>query len=330
MDDEPIDTITSSVFDRDKTNETLGSATIDTTEFMDECYIRGYIVLKQDGVEYKFALGTVLVQTPSDDYDGKVHNYSLDAYTPLVELKKNNPPIGFSIMKNQPIMDTAATLCSENMRAPVIEADNSDKLTYDYVAELNDNWLTYLSSLISNAKFGFALDTMGRIFFEPAQEIEKLQPVWIYTDDNSSILLPDIKIKRDFYDIPNAVEVVYSSNSGCLRGYVVNDDPNSPVSTVNRGRIILHRETNPSVQGNPTDEYIQEYAKQLLKNLSCMEYTVSYSHAYCPVGIGDCILFDSEKAGLDNVKAQVISQSIKCKTGCVVEETAVFTKQLWG
>ena len=47
------------------------------------------------------------------------------------------------------------------------------------------------------------------------------------------------------------------------------------------------------------------------------------------VRIGDCILFNYKRAGITNVKAKVISQSISCITGCMVEEAAMYTTKLW-
>ena len=132
------------------------------------------------------------------------------------------------------------------------------------------------------------------------------------------------------FGIPNVVEVVYSNGSDTYYARAVNDDPNSPISTVNRGRILKRRVTNPDMIGNPTEKQIQEYAEQLLRELSSIEYTVSYSHAYCPVRLGDCIRLNYARAGIVDVKAKVISQNIQCKPGCKVTETAVFTTKLWG
>ena len=109
----------------------------------------------------------------------------------------------------------------------------------------------------------------------------------------------------------------------------MNDDPNSPTSTVRRGREITHRDSNPSIIGDPTKNQIQEYADNLLKELSTVEYTVSYTHGYCPVRIGDCVRLNYERAGLKGVKAKVIAQSISCEPGCPVTERAVFTTKLW-
>lgn len=328
-DDKQITTIESTTINRDKSNSTLGSATFDIGEELDECYLRTYLIASQNGETQKVPLGTHLVQTPSVGFDGKRTDISMDAYTPLIELKESPPPIGYSILKDQQIMPVAVSLCRENMRAPVVEAKSTEKLYADFVSNLDDTWVTFISDLVSNAKYELGLDELGRVIFEPVQDVASLQPVWTYTDDNSSILYPEITDERDLYGIPNVVEVVYSTDAGYLFSRVVNDDPNSPISTVNRGREIVYRDSNPNVNGNPTQEYIDQYAYQLLRSLSVLEHTITYTHGYCPVRIGDCVMLDYKRAGLRNIKAKVTSQSIKCQTGCSVEETAVYTTRLW-
>lgn len=325
-----IDTVKSCSIERDSEAETLGSATIDITSSLGECYIRAYLVIVQNGLTEKHPLGTFLVQTPSTSFDGKSETISMDAYTPLIELKEGIPPIGYSLLKNENIMDVAYRLTDTYARAPVVQAECSTQLTNDFVSNTNDTWLTFLSDLIYNAKYSFALDEMGRILFSPEQDTASLQPVWTYTDDNSSILYPEVSVDRDLYGIPNVVEVVYSSGSDSYYARAVNDDENSPISTVNRGREILRRVTDPSFPGIPTESQIKEYAEQLLRELSTLEYTISYKHGYCPVRIGDCVRFNYSKAGMMGIKAKVISQSIDCSPGCPVTEKAVFTTKLWG
>lgn len=322
--------VKSSTIDRDSEAFTLGSATIDVTESTGECYLRVYLVTIQNGVEEKHPLGTFLVQSPSTSSDGKTKNISLDVYTPLLELKENPPPLGYSILKGENIMDWAYMLVREKARAPVVKAESNETLYYDFVANTDDTWITYLTDLIANAKFEFGLDEMGRILFLPKQDTASLQPIWTFDDNNSSILYPDFSEEHDLYGIPNVVEVLYSSSDGYYYSKAINDDPNSPISTVNRGREITHRVTNPELSGNPAQGQIDEYATQLLRNLSTLEYTVTFTHGYCPVRIGDCVRLNYSRAGMDNVKAKIISQSIKCVPGCPVTAKAVFTQKLWG
>ena len=324
-----IDYVKTSTINRDAAAETLGSATIDITGSIGECYIRIYLVTIQNGVRERHPLATVLVQTPSYSFDGRVKTETLDAYTPLLELKENPPPLGYSILKGANIMDNVYHIVRDNARAPVVKVTNTKDLFNDFVADTNDTWLSFTSDLMANAKYKFSLDELGRILFSPDQKTASLQPVWTYNDDNSSILYPSISVDQDLYNIPNAVEVIYSSGGEFYYAKVINDDSNSPTSTINRGREILHRVTDPSMIGNPTNNQIQEYARQLLRELSTLEHTVTYTHGYCPVRLGDCVRLNYARAGLVDIKAKVISQTIKCEPGCPVTEKAVFTTKLW-
>ena len=325
-----IEHVTSCTISRDSEAATLGSASISTTDDIGECYVRIYLVTIQNGVKERHPLGTYLIQSPAVGFDGRIQSVTMDAYTPLMELKENLPPLGYSVLKGVNIMDTVYRLTREYTRAPVVKPSCDTELYNDFVAETNDTWLTFITDLLSNAKYEFTLDELGRILFSPKQKTAALQPVWTFDDSNSSILYPEISVDRDLYGIPNVVEVIYSNGNGYYYARVVNDDSNSPTSTVNRGREIVHRVTDPDMIGNPTNNQIQEYAEQLLRELSTLEYTLTYSHGYCPVRVGDCVRLNYTRAGLTDIKAKVISQNIKCEPGCPVSEKAVFTKKLWG
>lgn len=378
--------------DRDSETETLGSATFDVTESVGECYIRVYLITIQNGVTERHPLGTFLVQTPSSKFDGRSRTVSMDAYTPLLELKETQPPIGYYIPKGADAMEWVYKLSDEHMRAPVGQPIlPSTALSQDFVSDTNDTWLSFLSDLLTAAftstayivefddgvytktlksvrpedgteltgvktasgeqvysgtselgesvyycikenltQYKFEIDELGRIQFSPKQETAALNPVWEYTDDNSSILHPSISMDHDLFGVPNVVEVIYSDGKVYYESTVENNDPNSPVSIPARGRRILRRVANPELYGTPTQKRLDEYAEKLLDELSSVEYTVSYTHGYCPVRVGDCVLLNYTRAGLTNVKAKVIRQSIKCVPGCPVSETAVFTAKLRG
>lgn len=324
-----IENVKSCSIDRDESSDTLGSASISIVDTLGETYIRAYLLIRQNGNNFRVTLGTFLVQTPSSDFDGKNRNVTMDCYTPLLELKENPPPLGYTLMKGENIMERAYEICRENCRAPVVETKLEKVLEANFVSNTDDTWLVFLQDLLAQAKYKFYLDEEGKILFAPIQKLEQLKPVWTFNDDNSSILYPDINLEHDLYGIPNVVEVVCSTGTEMYTARIVNDDPNSPTSTVNRGREILYRETSPNIQGIPSVEQINEYAEALLEELSSVEYQVSYKHGYCPVRVGDCVRLNYERADLKDIKAKVISQSINCETSCSVDETEVFTRKLW-
>lgn len=325
----PLDTVKSCTIDRDSEADTLGSASIDVTDLLGEAYVRVYMIIRQNGIKYKITMGTFLIQTPSSTFDGKNRNVSIDSYTPLLELKENPPPLGYALLKGDNIMEEAYKIIRDNCRAPVVRTTSDITLKNDFVADPNDKWLTFIRDLISQAKYRLDLDEEGRILFAPKQKVEELQPKWTFNDDNSSILLPEVTLRHDLYFVPNVVEVVSSNGTSQIYSRVVNDDPNSPTSTIARGREIIHRITEPELPGFPSQEQIDEYAEEVLESLSSVEYEITYSHGYCPVRPGDCVRLNYKSAGIENVKAKIISQSLKCQSGCQVNETAVFTKKLW-
>lgn len=329
-DDAELKTVKSCTITRDLSTETLGSATFEVDDILDECYVRVYMITIQDGVRERHPMGTFLIQTPSSKFNGRVKSSSIDAYTPLIELKENPPPIGYFVAKDSNIMSSAYTIARERARAPISRVLHDKTLHRDFISNTNDTWLSYLRDLISDVKYTFDLDEMGRILFAPKQDIASLQPVWTYNDGNSSILYPSVSTSYDLYEVPNTVEVIYSNGYDNYYHKIVNDDPNSPTSTVNRGREILRRVTDLGLSGIPTNQQVEEMAKQLLRELSTIEYTITYSHAYCPVRLGDCIRLNYSKADLIDIKGKVIRQSIKCVPRCPVTETAIYTSKLWG
>ena len=313
----------------DLDTETISSASFEVTEDLGELYIRPYLVTNQNGVTEKFPLGTYLSQTPSVEYKENRTAINIDAYSPLIELKEKYPPVGYSIAKGRGIVDVAGILTKQYLRAPVVTGESEDKLERFFVSELDETWLGYLMSLLANAKYSFALDERGRIIFVPNQDLRSLQPVYTFNDDNSSILYPDVTMERDLYGIPNVVEVIYSNEHDTLTATVKNEDPNSPISTVSRGREVVYRESNPDFLATPSMAVLYAHARQTLRDLSSLEYKITYKHAYCGVRVGDCVMLNYNRAGFTNIKAKVIRQTINFETGCPVEETAVYTRNLW-
>ena len=335
-DAELLTKVKSSSITWDLNTDTLGSATIDLTDSINEGYIRIYLITIQNGVTEKHPLGTFLVQTLPSSFDGKVKTISADAYTPLIELNEKYPELGYSVNKGTNIMSLVSNLTKNNTRAPVTNADSGKTLFDNFVSDPDDTWLKFLNNLMlqQQPEYEFSLDEYGRILFNPKQEIEALQPIWTYNDDNSSILYPDIDIERDLFGIPNVVEIFVSNGVQTIHSIVKNEDNDSPVSIQNRGREIVYRENNPDINGIPTDKdeaqkYVNTYAKLKLKTLSSLENKITYTHAYCPVRLGDCVRLNYSRFGLNNIKAKVINQKIKCEPGCPVTETAVYTIRLW-
>lgn len=331
LDISQITTVKSCSITRDSSLDTLGNAALECDEDLNDRYIRAYLIATQHGETEKIPLGTHIYQSPSTVFDGKRETYSFDGYTPLIELKEKPMQVGFAIQKNANILESAYTILTDNsLRAPVVEGSDPKTLTGAFLSEIDDTRLTFVSDLLASAGYSLGLDELSKVIFVPDRDLAAMKPVWEYTDDNSSILYPNFTLSRDIFGIPNRIEVIYSpSNATPLMATDQNNDRASIVSYPSRGRLIVHRETDPDVVEGITQAQLNAYAHKKLMELSSVDYQVSYKHGYCPVRLGDCVRLRYKRAGFTNENARVIRQTITCKEGCVVEETAVLTNHLW-
>ena len=124
---------------------------------------------------------------------------------------------------------------------------------------------------------------------------------------------PSIAVEYDWYSCPNVFRAVQDDLSAVAR----DDDPDSPLSTVSRGREIWAEETSCDFN---TGESIAEYAVRRLKELQSIAVTASYERRYHPdVLAGDVIRLRYPAQGLDGLY-KVTSQSIELGYGAKTSE----------
>lgn len=341
-----LDKVTGATINRDITSDTQVSGSIEYDGELDEVYVRIYLVVEQGTELEKIPLLTMLCQSPSIKYNGKRKTTSITGYSPLIELQNVYPPIGYTIPKAKAgtsIFKLIPDICRANIRCKVLDMYNSDGvydisqviLTEPIVSDPQKSWFELVNELLQAAGYFARVDEFGVVYFSKKQQISKMTPIWTFDVNNSSILSQDISIDRDLYGIPNVVEVVTVCTDGnTINCRAINNDISSPVSVASRGREVVRRLINPESLGKITSDsqgqdMLLNYAYEQLEEASTLQYTVSYSHGYCGVNIGDCVRINYPAAGIINEKAYVINQKISCKTGCTVEETARFTKKLF-
>lgn len=318
-------TVTEMGMDWDLSKDTLGSAKLECAEELGEVYVRAYLLATQGSEFSRECLGTFMAQTSKSSFDGKAGSFSADAYTPLLEMRDNQPEIGYTTPASDLILERAVKIARQHTRAPISSASGSTARCGDFTANLGDSWLEFASDLLAVAGYRYMVGPRGEVFVQPVGDAASMRPVHTFRDDEVSILCPDLSSESDLYGMPNVVEVVYGSQVA----RAVNDDPDSPISTVRRGREVLKRITSPDLSDNPTEEEAKAYAVAQLRNLSTRERTVVFSHGYVPnVWLGDCVRLEYRRAGhFENVVIQ--KRSIECKTELTITETATYTERMW-
>lgn len=310
----------------DEGEDTGGHATFKTSEPLGETYVRTYLVAEQEGrPRVRVPLGTFLAQTSSKSHDGASAEYSVEAYTPLLELADGLPPVGFSVAAGTDAVAEVADLAELNARAPAVRGSVSIELDEAHVAEPDESWLEFLNSLAAKAGTRLFPDEMGQSILIASEVPAAMRPVRRFTDDEASIVQAGVTDETDLYGVPNHVEVVYSADAGAHVGAAVNDNPDSPTSTAARGRVLPFRETSPDVpdglSGAALDAWLAAEAARLLGEKGAVTRTCKYTRGYVPdVRVGSCVRLDLERAGV-HADAVVTAQSYDCSTGCQVTET---------
>lgn len=85
---------------------------------------------------------------------------------------------------------------------------------------------------------------------------------YVYADNALSVMLPEVEEELDLFGVHNVFTVVRTNEEEePLASTFINDNPNSPTSTVSRGRIISdHREIDDIASQEALDEYVSRIA----------------------------------------------------------------------
>lgn len=322
-----LDNVLEASLKTDRQLETLGNAFLTVDGEVGEAYVRAYLSVYQGGESERVPLGTYIVQTPTREMDGRRISSKCACYTPLLEAKEKYPPIGTVAARGRSAEECAAEILQNALRAPVTAYSGATVLQSTVVAEPSQTALGFALQLLDIANSHLTLDGFGRVAIAPNIDPSAAQPRWTFRDDSASIVKGDKVESADWYGIPNVVEAVWSGARGTVSERAVNSDPDSPLSTVGRGREVVHRITNPALT-NPDSPALREYAERELRRLCAMDRSIVIRHGWCGVRVGDCVRLELERDGI-KANGTVTAQSIDCRTGCTVESTVRWTESLW-
>lgn len=325
LDVQQLTEVTSCKIIYDLDSELLYSAsfTIDNRDFAEE-YIRVYMECQQGDERERVPLGTFLCQTPKRKGSGNVMSLSVAAYSPFIEYQGAEPPFGAPIGGQA---YQAFRSITDRFHPPVVgtcEGESPITVTGD-----GESWIQPMRRALAPVGCECVPDMYGRTSIRPVIPTKALQPVWTFTDDNSSIMLPSYDETFDWYKLPNVCRLTWSEPTRYISAVAVNDDPSSQVSTVSRGREVTLTINNPEeLHVGCTQQEADIVAKMKLEEASTVEVTYVISHGYCPVQVGDAIRIRYNRFGID-VVAKVTNQELNCVTGAEVRTTAKSVMTMW-
>lgn len=274
-----------------------------------EQWIRVYMDSRQSGSSIRTALFTGLATSPERDIDGSLETNPLECYSVLKACDDVRLPRGWYAPSDSVGANLVRDLLAETTPAPVIVQGVSPKLTNFIIAEDNETHLTMADKILTAIGWRIKILGDGTVVVCPmATEVsDKFDAL-----ENDSIK-PNVNIKDDWYKCPNVLRVTVKGTSAVAR----DDSPNSPLSTVSRGREVWAEESNCTLNNK---ESLGTYAIRRLKELQRHGASVNYARRYNPnILVTDIVSLNYPKQDLVG-KFVIVSQKIELGLGAETEE----------
>lgn len=275
-----------------------------------EEWVRVYLIAQQSGAKQRVPLFTGLVSSPTRDIDGNAFTHKLACYSVLKVADDILLPMGWFA----PARTNGGQLIKillQDLPCPVTLEEGSPTILSSFVAGDNDSKLSVAQEIARAINWQIKVNGDGSVRICP-------KPLTISgTFDNieNDIIETKVTDERDIFSIPNVLRVTLDGSAATAR----DDDPDSPYSTVTRGREVWLQEDAELAAG----ESLGEYAYRRLKELQKPARKLNYTRRFQPdVGVNDLVSIIYPKQAIGDV-FRVVSQSIKLSHGASVTEEVI-------
>lgn len=180
-------------------------------------------------------------------------------------------------------------------------ADTDSVVTRDLQFEVGTSKYSIANSLASNINFTpIVVDVNGTSKSGPYVLPQDRAVDYVYDDGEQSIIMRGVTEELDTFNIPNRWIIVRTnSEEAPLRSVYTNENPLSPTSTVNRGRVIAeYRELEDIADQAALDSY----TRRIAGNASQVFGKSKFTSALMPMhDYHDVIRLKYSKLGIDDV-----------------------------
>lgn len=279
-------------------------------------YYRIVMTARQGSEFARVDVATLLFDVKGGRIDFGRTTHSVEGYSVLYPASTTAVTLGEYAPSGVDGVQYAKKLLESAINAPV-EAEGSFTLNDHVVHELGSSVIDAVWAVLDAGGYIMQIDGRGVVHIRP----KPTEPSLRITNASIRMLSNGIDFEADMSEIPNRYVVIQENNVTMAS----NDDPNSIVSTVNRGYYVDTVDTSPTPVNGETSN---EYAERKLRDLSIIKDERTYVREYAP----DVYLYSLVRASIDGLQGdlRVLAQSVNCGKGITVQEKAAKETRLYG
>jgi hypothetical protein len=277
-----------------------------------ESWIRIWVDARQEEAGERSALFTGLLQIPSTQFEGRISEFNAQCYSVLKPANDVLLERGWYAPSGISGAQLAAGLLSVGA-APVSYEDVAPELSVNIVAQNNETNLSMARKILDAIGWRIKILGNGEIHLLP-KPIEAAAKFDTTTND---VIEMSISVTQDWFSCPN----VFRASSGGLTAVARDDNPDSPLSTVARGREIWKEERDVALG---TNESITDYTIRRLKELQAPAQKINYNRRYQPdITPGDLVSLNLPEINIDGIYL-INKQQIDLGYGARIAEEVVY------
>lgn len=280
-------------------------------------FYNGYARTKTPDKWDEYPLGVFLLSTPSKHIDDGIITRNIEAYDQLQILKEDSVTGNFLIATGTLFIDAVKSI----LDSAGIKHYN---ITYtDLQFPVDREWeggtskLEIINEILEAMNYqSLWFDENGYAIVHPYERADIRTATHIYRDDENSILLPAIEETYDLFSVPNRfILVVSEPDMPEMKSIYTNDNPDSPTSTINRGRVI----TNYIKADAPDQETLDALAERAAYKASQVYQTIDLDTRLMPThSHNDIILLETNG---QEFKYEEIAWNIDLQIGSTMKHT---------
>ena len=273
-----------------------------------ESWLRIHMVARQGSISENIPLFTGLSSAPDDDIDGRYITNQVQMYSVLKPAGDVLLQRGYYVAAGADGARKVKELLSASSAPSEIDGV-SPTLASSIIAEDGETMLSMAEKVLTAINWRLVIDGEGRIKICP----KATEASAVFDPISNDMIEPVMKRTYDWYSCPNVFRGLMDGSFAIAR----DDDPNSPLSTVSRGREIWKEESSCKLAEG---ESLPMYVRRRLREEQQISMVVSYDRRYDPnVNASDIVDMRYPKQRIVG-KFQVTSQSIELGYGARVSE----------